>query len=404
MVGRLDQIPDDAYLHRAGLSAVITPTYIVGLVNEARRLGSGLCFAHTHPGAVVAEFSSIDDEGERNLIAYLRARLPHQPHVTLVATASAIRCRQLGGTELDAIGIGRTVEWIGASGASTSGADRDLQFDRQVRVFGQAAQVRLGELRVAIVGLGGTGSVVASQLAHLGVQQFILVDADVVETSNLNRLVGASAESVGRAKVEVASGAIRRVNSQAVVDSTSGDVVDDRTARMLAEADVVFCCTDTHSSRAVINQIAYQYLVPVIDVGVAIHATGGTVTAVVGRVQLLSPGEPCLLCCGWIDPQRVRIEMQDAVTRARDPYVVGEAVIQPAVISLNSTVSSLAVTMFLSIVAGIPAEPRWLHYDALRGTVRPMAANPMEGCLVCSSDGARARGDSWELPTRQLSP
>src|SRR5438132_32011 len=66
------------------------------------------------------------------------------------------------------------------------------RFDRQVRAPGPTGQARLRALRVAIVGLGGTGSQVVQQLAHLGVRSFVLIEDDRVEESNLPRLAGAT--------------------------------------------------------------------------------------------------------------------------------------------------------------------------------------------------------------------
>src|SRR5207249_1860878 len=62
--------------------------------------------------------------------------------------------------------------------------------DRQVLAFGTAGQELLGQLRIGIVGLGGTGSAVAVQLVRLGVRKFVLVDPDTFEASNLSRLYG----------------------------------------------------------------------------------------------------------------------------------------------------------------------------------------------------------------------
>lgn len=86
--------------------------------------------------------------------------------------------------------------------------------------------------------------------------------------------------------------------------------------------------------------------------------------------------------------------------RAADPYVIGEHVPQPAVVSLNGTVASLAVTMFLGAVTPVPARARFQLYDGIRGTVRPTTAAARPDCVVCSGHGALAKGASWTLPVR----
>lgn len=89
--------------------------------------------------------------------------------------------------------------------------------------------------------------------------------------------------------------------------------------------------------------------------------------------------------------------------RTMDPYFrggAGEA--QPAVISLNSTITSLATSMFLGAVTLAPFTTRFQLYDGIVGTVRPVVASSEARCIVCSPAGALARAGSWQLPTRPI--
>src|SRR4051812_49276003 len=75
--------------------------------------------------------------------------------------------------------------------------------------------------RVAVLGLGGGGSHIVQQLAHIGFQRFLVLDPDRVEETNLNRLVGATEEDarLGTYKVDVAKRVIGRLAAEAVVES-----------------------------------------------------------------------------------------------------------------------------------------------------------------------------------------
>jgi molybdopterin-synthase adenylyltransferase len=115
---------------------------------------------------------------------------------------------------------------------------------------------------------------------------------------------------------------------------------------------------------------------------------------------MLAPGLPCLACTGALDGDQIRREMMSPDQRAADPYIVGAHEPQPAVMSLNSTVSSLAATMFMAAVTAVPAHARFQLYDGVRGTVRPTSANVHDRCIVCSREGAFAKGLSWPLPVR----
>jgi len=67
-------------------------------------------------------------------------------------------------------------------------------------------------------------------------------------------------------------------------------------AAKIREADIIFGCTDNHTSRALLNQMSYQYLMPYIDMGNRIAAREGRVTGGSGRVVVMTPLAPCL---GW---------------------------------------------------------------------------------------------------------
>src|SRR5262249_42237275 len=146
---------------------------------------------------------------------------------------------------------------------------------------------------------------------------------------------------------------------------TNADLMYARNGRMLLDADLIFACTDSHGSRAILEQIVYQYLIPAIDLGVVIATSEGRITHVVGRVQMLSPGLACLTCSELLDFNQVRRDMMTAYERQSDPYIVGNPEPAPAVISLNGTVSSIAITMMLAVVTSFPARDRNLIYRAL---------------------------------------
>jgi hypothetical protein len=391
--------PDDAYERRDATSAVLRPAYLVDVANRARPAGESVVMVHTHPAAKgFPSFSDIDDAGEVALAEYFGRRAPKGNHLAMVVGPDGCRARRVGRSEEVAVWeVGERL--VARSPGLSAGAD-DVRHDRQIRAFGSTGQRRIGSLRVGVIGVGGTGSVLVQQLAHLGVADFTLIDPDAVEASNLNRLAFAEARDVGSSKAGVAERGIRAVAPAACVRRIERDVVDADIADELRDLDFVFLCTDSHASRAVVGQIAYQDLVPTIDMGVSLTVRAGAVTHITGRVQMLSPGLPCLTCTGALDGEQIRREMLTTEQRGADPYVLGAHEPQPAVMSINSTMASLAVTMFLGAVTHIPANARFQMYDGIRGMIRPTTARIVPGCIVCSSEGALAKGASWPLPVR----
>jgi len=79
--------------------------------------------------------------------------------------------------------------------------------------FTGAMRAWLGRMSVCVIGVSGTGSVVAEQLARLGVGEIILIDFDKLEERNLNRILNASPADIGAYKVEMFAAAIRRYRS-----------------------------------------------------------------------------------------------------------------------------------------------------------------------------------------------
>jgi len=400
VVREYQRLNDHDYQSRTPLSAQIRPDVVAAATKKARQSGATLIFAHSHPFPL-NQFSKTDDVGEKILADFLLSRMPGTVHATLLVTPEVVIARVLGdGKALEVLGVGPQLVW----GSAVEGGDSNQAYDRQVRAFGEAGQKRLRTMRVGIVGLGGTGSIVLEQLAHLGVGDFMLVDADVVERTNLNRLVGATEAEISKPKVEVAAALAKRINSKAHVETVHDSVLLARVAERLVDIDFLFVCTDSHGSRAVLNQFAYQYLVPTIDMGVVIDAPDSKIRQIAGRTQMLAPGLGCLVCGKILNPEKVRVDLLTDFERASDPYINGANEPAPAVISLNATMASMSVTMFLSAAIGIPSRPRYINYDGITGKVRPAEASRHPKCIDCSFPRGLARANEWQLRARMSAP
>ena len=393
-------VPDQAYRVRTKVAAELDADYVFEAVAHARKSRAGIVFAHSHPHEDdTPAFSRRDSEGEAALSAYLNARLPNGAHAALVVGPHGMTARRLATEETFAIDeIGPSIRYASLASDGGSSAYQEI-YDRQVRAFGAAGQRILDRLTVALVGLGGTGSIIALELAYLGVRRFLLIDPEKLDTTNRNRVAGSRPGDVDTLKVEIAKRQILEINPAAIVDTDASatGVLDPACAGKLRAADFVFACTDSHASRAMVSKLCYQYLIPGIDVGVDINAPAGAIHAITGRTQMMSPGLPCLVCTDSISPDAIRRELMSPEQRAADPYFSAQSEPQPAVISLNGTMCSLAITMFLSAVVGIPMEARYQRYDGVKGVVRRAVGSAASDCIVCSPSGALGRGDSLSV-------
>jgi molybdopterin-synthase adenylyltransferase len=394
------EIPDHTeYTSQSALDAELSPLFVATAAKRAAKDKLTLVFVHTHLDRHVPTFSHVDDHGELALRTFLTNRKIQGDHAALVLSEGGLRARMLGtGEELRVVVLGSKRQV--AFDPDTDDSATDATFDRQVRAFGADGQKQLDKLCVAIVGLGGTGSIMAQQLVHLGIRKFILIDPDVVEVTNLNRVVNAAPADLGANKAKVAAKYVQSFNSKSAVEVVAGDVARDAVARRLIDADVIMCCTDSHGSRSVVQQVSYQHLIPCIDLGSTITQVNGEVTGIYGRVQLLAPGLPCLWCSELLDATEVRRDMMSESERKLDPYIVGSREPAPSVISLNGTVVSLAVTMLLGIAVGAPLDATRLMYNARSPALRSIQGQARPDCFICSKKGALAWGDRRPLFTR----
>lgn len=387
------------YTTQGPIEAQLSPLFVAKVTKRAAKDKLALVFVHTHLDSGVPSFSLVDDRGEKALKDFLVMRGIQGEHAALVLSEGGLRARRLGTEEeLRVVVLGSKRHVVFDPDADDSATD--LAFDRQVRAFGAQGQKQLEQLCAAIVGTGGTGSIMAQQLVHLGIRNFILIDPDVVETTNLNRVVNATRADLGANKAEVAARYLKAFDERVSVEVVEGDVVVDSVARRLVDADLIMCCTDSHGSRSVIQQVAYQHLIPCIDMGSTIIQANGEVKGIYGRVQLLAPGLPCLWCSELLNAAEVRRDMMSESERKLDRYIVGSREPAPSVVSLNGTVVSLAVTMLLGVAVGAPLEATRLMYNARTPALRSVRGTPNPDCFICSRKGALAWGDHRRLFTR----
>ncbi len=274
------------------------------------------------------------------------------------------------------------------------------RFLRHEAVFGHVGQERLAQSSVAVVGVGGLGSFVALELAHLGIGRLVLIDPDRVETTNLNRLLGAHESDVGQLKVETLARVITAIRSEMTVDTIAANVVDEAALDALKGIDVIAGCVDNHGARMVLNQLAIRYLLPLVDAGTGIKPLQSDRQLVAGgQVQVVVPGCGCLECRGFIDMKRAAFDLASPEQRA-ESLAHGYGIEEPApsVIFLNGVAASAQVAeiVFLLTNSGNPdrgGTPSYTIYDALARSMTPMRVSAQATCITCGNDGVLAVGD-----------
>ena len=173
-------------------------------------------------------------------------------------------------------------------------------FKRTVVVWGKENHAKLARLRIGIVGLGSVGSLVTEILARMGMQCFVLIDFDEIQTHNLDRLVTATAKDLGRLKVDVTEERMRQSSTAASIEiaKVPYSVVEEHGYRAALDCDVIFSCVDRPRARKILNHIAYAHLIPVVDGGIAVRFRNQEFNGVDWQLQTVGPSRPCLECIG----------------------------------------------------------------------------------------------------------
>jgi molybdopterin/thiamine biosynthesis adenylyltransferase len=395
---RVVPIAENDYLYREPARLSIAGRALSRITKMARAEALSIVFVHSHPEGP-ADFSGQDDCEEQRLLPFLAARLPDQIHGTIVVSPDGMVGRLYTPDQCSA-----TILVFGARFQvhhPGNGAGRYQAFDRQVRAFGKSIQETISELRVGVVGLGGTGSAVAEMLCRIGVRELLLFDGDVFETSNINRIYGSTISDHCEFKVDIAKRHLDAIGLSASVRAIPQHITFEHSARQLRDCDIVFGCTDKQLPRAILVQIAMRYLLPVFDMGVLIDSANGTIGGVYGRVTTLMPGEACLLCRGRISPNRMRLEALSPTERERqirEGYAPELELPAPAVIPFTTATAAFALSEWLNRLTGFMGTERestevLVSFD--RSRIRTNRLGSQSKCL-CADRGIWGAGD--DLP------
>lgn len=266
------------------------------------------------------------------------------------------------------------------------------RFDRQRQMFGTEGQERLSAASVGVVGGGGLGSFVVLELAYLGVGKIVVVDDDVLERSNRNRLVGAwESYPPGVPKVVVLRDLALMIDSGLAVEAVQRRLDSEEAKTALANVDVVVGCVDHDGSRFGLNAFCCQRGLPLIDCGSdTFLEEGGVVFG--GRVCVATPETGCLACFRVLDHREVNEQMESPEQRAdRDTiYGVNRGDLNggPAVVTVNGVIASIASTEVMVLLTRIRAPIAHQEWRGDKGYLRK-GTDCAEGCYYCGMRPAK---------------
>ena len=309
---------------------------------------------HSHPGGFFG-FSEADDASDRVTMPALFAGLGPLHGSAVMVPGGAILARTY---EPAAAAV--LMDFVSVPGVDISYSWSLHGPQPRPVAFTSAMTEELGLLTACVIGVSGTGSIVAEQLARLGFGRVILIDYDHLEDRNLNRILNATLLGVAtkQLKVLALADAIASHRGPEVAVPVAASISTREAVLAASQADVLFSCVDTLDARYFADLTAAAFLQPLIDVGVTIptRRDGSTIAVadVCGRIDYVHPGGASLRDRGVYDPVALRAEYlrrtapDSHFDEVRQGYLKGTNEQAPAVISLNMRAASAAVLEFIA--------------------------------------------------------
>ncbi len=290
-------------------------------------------------GTLQDAFSKISDQmGEDFKRRVFDLNGKPRPLINIYVNGKNMRFGGNGMTRLLADGDSIHILPAVAGGAEISREEMQ-RYSRQIMLedIGFSGMERLRNAHVSVIGAGGIGNPVLTQLTAMGIGKLKIVDRDVVEISNLHRQHLYTYEDIGNVKVEVALERLRKLNSQVVFEAVPTSVTPYTAENLVKGSDIVIDALDSIDARYALNDACVKQDIPLIYAG-ALGTLGSVCT-------ILPKKTACLRC---MFPELEEDEMPTCSTEGVHPsilYLVGGIQVSEAVKLITGKQPTLANTL-----------------------------------------------------------
>jgi molybdopterin/thiamine biosynthesis adenylyltransferase/rhodanese-related sulfurtransferase len=303
--------------------------------------------------------------------------VPDKTKTVVLYCAGGVRSLMAGAT-LQQMGYKEVISMAGGFGAwkgnglpfvqpRTMSDAQAKRYSRHLLVpeVGEEGQFKLLDAHVLLIGAGGLGSPAGYYLAAAGVGTIGIIDADVVDESNLQRQILHNTHRIGQYKAESARETIEALNPDVKVITHIERLDESNVARIIADYDVIVDGTDNFPTRYLLNDAALIANKPVVH---------GSVFRFEGQLTVFKPYEgPCYRC---LYPEPPPIALAPSCAEA------GVLGVLPGIIGL------LQATETIKLLLGIgdPLVGRMMTYDALAGEFNELRLFRDPKCPACGEN------------------
>ena len=398
--------PGDRLVHG---NATVTGEYILRAAEAAQEDDCGVVLLHSHPGASQWQPMSEPDRDCEASYANLVREITGLP---LVGMTLATKDKTWSARHWD-VGVGRRVDCTHSRNVRVIGEELAVSWNdavqpppqpshsqnRTVSAWGEQSQADLVRRRVLVVGAGSVGLDVFVRLAASGLCHLTVMDFDLVEAHNLDRLIGAARRDarLWRPKIHVARREATAASTafRPSIEISDKSICEPDGLRLALDHDLIFSCVDRPWPRAVLNSLAYSDLIPVIDGGIAIDTfDSGQMRNATWRSHVIRPGRPCMSCNRQINLGLVALDRQGLFNDPTYIQHAGERVVpvnpNVAPLSVNVAASILALYVSFSVAPAGFGDPGPLQYALNTHHLEHRDDSPSPHC---STEAAESAGD-----------
>lgn len=382
-------------------NASFSGSYVVRAASQAAAQGLGVALVHSHPDGAGWQGMSPADYSTEQSYARVAEAITSHPFVGMTLAGDKTwsarfwdgdHGRHHDAESVRVVGTTLQVSWNDICRPAPPATAAQI---RTVSAWGEAVQAGLARIRVLVVGVGTVGLDVAIRLVQAGIQDVSVMDFDTVEEINLDRLLTATRldAALFRSKTHVAIRTMRAAATAAAPVLTRHDlsICEPLGERAALDYDVIFSCVDRPWPRAVLNQLAYSDLIPVIDGGLAVDPfPDDGMRNATWRAHVITPGRPCLQCNGQIDGAQVardRAGLFDNQTYISNAGLKALSRENVSLLAPGVTAAMLGQFVSLVVTPGGFGAPDPLRFSLATHTLEHMPVETLPGCTYERTTG-----------------
>jgi len=232
-----------------------------------------------------------------------------------------------------------------------------MRYSRQELFIGKAGQKKLLKSKVAVIGIGGLGTIVSEQFLRAGIGKIILFDNDKVELSNLQRQSLFDEKDIGKYKTSAAIKKLKLINSKINLQEHKERITEKNIQNLLKDKiELIVDCTDNIESRKILNDYSNKTKIPVVFCGVA----GSK-----GFLMVKTQKTPCFEC---VFPYFSKTSKTDNSSN--------KGIITP----LTYFAASLQAAEAMKILLGKEFTKELVLFDILSGKIEHIKIKKRKGC------------------------